>query len=302
SPSAGCRADPPLTTPTVLLVHAHPDDESIATGGTMAHLVRAGARVVLLTATRGEGGEVIGEELDGLEGDRAGLAAHREQELAGALQALGVTEHWYLGQSAPEAAAGFPARRFEDSGMVWGEDGHAHAPATMPPDAFCAADPDDVAARVSAVVEAVDPHLVLAYGADGGYGHPDHRRGPDLRRDRARLRRHGLPARRGPFHHRGRGPRGRGPGRRGRAGAEGNGDGRARHPGHGRRRLLRPVEPDRPADRHGRALRAGGLREERGRTRAGTAGRHGRRDRAAGTRPFPGRAGTGHRDRRTPAR
>ena len=187
-----------MTTPTVLLVHAHPDDESIATGGTMAHLVRAGARVVLLTATRGEGGEVIGEELAGLEGDRAGLAAHREQELAAALQALGVTEHAYLGQSAPEAAAGFPARRFEDSGMVWGEDGHAHAPATMPPDAFCAADPDDVAARVSAVIEAVDPHLVLTYAADGGYGHPDHRRcheatvsalrrGGPARSDRTRL-------------------------------------------------------------------------------------------------------------------
>ena len=158
----------------------------------MAHLVQAGARVVLLTATRGEGGEVIGAPLAHLAGDRAGLAAHREQELAAALQALGVTEHAYLGQSAPEAAAGFPARRFEDSGMVWGEDGHAHAPATMSPDALCAADLDEVAGRIAAVIDALDPHLVLTYGADGGYGHPDHRRCHD---GTVRALRRGGPAR-----------------------------------------------------------------------------------------------------------
>ena len=158
----------------------------------MAHLVQAGARVVLLTATRGEGGEVIGAPLAHLAGDRAGLAAHREQELAAALQALGVTEYAYLGQSAPEAAAGFPARRFEDSGMVWGEDGHAHAPATMSPDALCAADLDEVAGRIAAVIDALDPHLVLTYGADGGYGHPDHRRCHD---GTVRALRRGGPAR-----------------------------------------------------------------------------------------------------------
>lgn len=161
---------------TVLFVHAHPDDESIATGGTLAHLVRAGARVVVLTATRGEGGEVIGEQLAHLAGDRQGLAAHREGELAAAMRAVGVTDHRFLGSTDPEARAGFPARRFEDSGMVWGEDGHAHAPATMPDAALCAADPDDVARRIAAVVAELDPHLVITYGADGGYGHPDHRR------------------------------------------------------------------------------------------------------------------------------
>lgn len=161
---------------TVLFVHAHPDDESIATGGTIAHLVRAGARVVVLTATRGEGGEVIGEELAHLAGDRQGLAAHRERELAAAMRALGVADHRFLGSTDPEARAGFPARRFEDSGMVWGEDGHAHAPASMPDAALCAADPDDVARRIAVVVAELDPHLVITYGADGGYGHPDHRR------------------------------------------------------------------------------------------------------------------------------
>ena len=72
----------------VLFVHAHPDDESILTGGTMAQLAAAGAAVTLLTATRGEGGEVIGEEHAALFGDRPGLAAHRETELAAAVAAL----------------------------------------------------------------------------------------------------------------------------------------------------------------------------------------------------------------------
>lgn len=164
---------------TVLFVHAHPDDESIATGGTIAHLVRAGARVVVLTATRGEGGEVIGEELAHLAGDRQGLAAHRERELAAAMSAAGVTDHRFLGSTAPEARAGFPARRFEDSGMVWGEDGHAHAPASMPDTSLCAAELDEVARRIATVVAELDPHLVITYGADGGYGHPDHRRCSD---------------------------------------------------------------------------------------------------------------------------
>lgn len=161
---------------TVLFVHAHPDDESIATGGTLAHLVRAGARVVVLTATRGEGGEVIGEELAHLAGDRQGLAAQRERELAAAMSAVGVTDHRFLGSTASEARAGFPARRFEDSGMVWGEDGHAHAPASMPDTSLCAADLDEVARRIATVVAELDPHIVITYGADGGYGHPDHRR------------------------------------------------------------------------------------------------------------------------------
>lgn len=166
--------------PTVLFVHAHPDDESIATGGTIAHLVRAGARVVLLTATRGEGGEVIGAEFAHLAGDRAGLAAHRERELADAMSALGVSDHRVLGSTYPEVSAGFPSRRFEDSGMVWGDDGHAHAPASMSESALCAADLDDAAGRLAAIVASLDPHIVITYGADGGYGHPDHRRCHDM--------------------------------------------------------------------------------------------------------------------------
>ncbi|WP_084499790.1 PIG-L family deacetylase [Brevibacterium album] len=169
-----------MSTPTVLFVHAHPDDESIATGGTLARLVRAGAHVVLLTATRGEGGEVIGEELAHLEGDRAGLAAHRETELAEAMRILGVRDHRFLGAGESRARAdALPSRRFEDSGMVWGADGHAHAPESMPDAALCAADLGLVAAYVGEVVDEVDPDIVITYAADGGYGHPDHRRAHD---------------------------------------------------------------------------------------------------------------------------
>ncbi|GAA2088120.1 PIG-L family deacetylase [Brevibacterium salitolerans] len=172
-----------MSTPTVLFVHAHPDDESIATGGTLARLVRAGARVVLLTATRGEGGEVIGEELAHLEGEREALAAHRENELAAAMRILGVRDHRFLGDpgdGAPvfrgDQGGDLPARRFEDSGMVWGADGHAHAPDSMPDAALCAADLGLVAMYVWEVIEDVRPDLVITYAADGGYGHPDHRR------------------------------------------------------------------------------------------------------------------------------
>lgn len=163
--------------PRVLFVHAHPDDETITTGGTLATLVDAGAEVVLLTATRGEGGEVIGEDLAHLFGDRPALAAHRETELAAAMRVLGVTDHRFLGDGpAGGAGDGRPSRRFEDSGMVWGEDGHAHAPDDMSADALCAATVTEVAAYIRAVMDEVRPHLVITYASGGGYGHPDHRR------------------------------------------------------------------------------------------------------------------------------
>lgn len=160
----------------VLFVHAHPDDESIMTGGTMAQLAASGAAVTLLTATRGEGGEVIGERHAALFGDRPGLAAHRETELAAAAAALGVTDHRFLGDGeAGGARGGLPARRFEDSGMEWGPDGHAREPADMPAAALCRAPVSEVAAYIREVVRDVDPHLVITYSDGGGYGHPDHR-------------------------------------------------------------------------------------------------------------------------------
>lgn len=182
----------------VLFAHAHPDDESITTGGTIAALVAEGADVTVLTATRGEGGEVMGSEHAALEGDRSGLAAHREGELADAMRALGVTDHRFLGTAAGGASAGgeaaeagssgLPERRFEDSGMEWGSDGHAQAPASMPEAALCAAPLEDVAAYVGAVIDEVRPQLVVTYAEGGGYGHPDHVRVHDAVREALRTR------------------------------------------------------------------------------------------------------------------
>lgn len=152
-------------TPRVLFVHAHPDDETITTGGTIAALVSEGAEVMVLTATRGEGGEVIPAELGHLEGDRQGLARVREQEIAEAMRALGVRLHAFLGGTT---------RIFEDSGMEWGPDGHARPASTMTADALCAADEATVARHIAAVVDAFEPHAVITYAANGGYGHPDH--------------------------------------------------------------------------------------------------------------------------------
>ena len=102
----------------LLLVHAHPDDESIGTGATMAKYVAEGAGVTLVTCTGGEMGEILVPELEHLAADRDDrLAEHRRGELDEAMKALGVTDHRFLG--------GFG--RYRDSGMVWHEDGHAIA-------------------------------------------------------------------------------------------------------------------------------------------------------------------------------
>lgn len=151
--------------PRILFVHAHPDDETITTGGTIATLVAEGAHVTVLSATRGEAGEVIPEDLKGLEGNRTGLARVRESEIAEAMAALGVREHLFLGGTA---------RIFEDSGMEWGPDGHAVAASSMPSDALCATDVSTVARYIAAVIDEVRPHAVVTYAANGGYGHPDH--------------------------------------------------------------------------------------------------------------------------------
>ena len=147
----------------LLLVHAHPDDESIATGAVMAHYAASGAQVSLLTCTLGEEGEILVPELGRLEAGQADqLGGYRIGELARAMRALGVPDHRFLGG----------AGRFRDSGMM-------DTPANKHPRAFWRADSDPavfdtaVAAAVE-VIREVRPHVLVTYDDNGDYGHPDH--------------------------------------------------------------------------------------------------------------------------------
>ncbi|HTZ42453.1 MAG TPA: N-acetyl-1-D-myo-inositol-2-amino-2-deoxy-alpha-D-glucopyranoside deacetylase [Jatrophihabitans sp.] len=155
-----------MTTPAdrrLLLVHAHPDDETIGTGATMAHYAAAGAQVTLVTCTLGEEGEILVPELAQLAADQADqLGGWRIQELRAAMAELGVTDHRFLGG----------AGRFRDSGMLG-------TPANERPRAFWRAEADRAVfdAAVTALVEVireVRPQVLVTYDDFGGYGHPDH--------------------------------------------------------------------------------------------------------------------------------
>jgi N-acetyl-1-D-myo-inositol-2-amino-2-deoxy-alpha-D-glucopyranoside deacetylase len=142
----------------LLLVHAHPDDESIGTGATMAKYAAEGAGVTLVTCTLGELGEVIPPELAYLAADAdGGLGEHRIGELAAACAALGVTDHRFLGGPG----------RWRDSGMM-GE------PSNDAPGCFWQADVDEAAAALLDVIGEVRPQVIISYDDNGFYGHPDH--------------------------------------------------------------------------------------------------------------------------------
>ena len=155
-----------LTAPRrLLLVHAHPDDESLWTGGTIARYAAAGVHVTLVTCTLGEQGEVIPPELRGLAADAADqLGGYRVGELRAACATLGVDDQCFLGGIG----------RWRDSGMLVEPGGRASAPAELHPRAFAAGDLDEQAVQLVEVLRKVDPQVVVSYGPDGGYGHPDH--------------------------------------------------------------------------------------------------------------------------------
>ncbi|TSA48548.1 MAG: N-acetyl-1-D-myo-inositol-2-amino-2-deoxy-alpha-D-glucopyranoside deacetylase [Actinomycetales bacterium] len=139
----------------ILLVHAHPDDETINNGATMALYAARGAQVTLVTCTRGEEGEVLVPELSHLASSRDDrLGAHREIELTNAMRALGVRDHRFLGS-------------FRDSGMMGTETNNR-------PDVFWQADLDTAAQLLVSVIDEIKPHILITYDEIGGYGHPDH--------------------------------------------------------------------------------------------------------------------------------
>lgn len=166
----------------LLAVHAHPDDETLATGALLATWAGAGLPVTVVTCTRGERGEVIDTAahptgLAALEGDGPALAAHREREVAAAVAALGVADHVFLDTVGPAGAGD----RYEDSGMAWVAPGIASTAADgVPEHAFVAVPLHDAAARLAAVVRDRRPRVVVTYEPGGGYGHPDHVRAHEV--------------------------------------------------------------------------------------------------------------------------
>lgn len=142
----------------LLLVHAHPDDEVIGTGATMAHYVATGAHVTLVTCTLGEEGEIHVPALAQLAATEADqLGGYRIAELAAACAALGVTDHRFLGG----------AGRYRDSGMMG-------LPTNEHPRAFWQADLDEAAGYLVEVMREIRPQVLVTYDPNGFYGHPDH--------------------------------------------------------------------------------------------------------------------------------
>jgi N-acetyl-1-D-myo-inositol-2-amino-2-deoxy-alpha-D-glucopyranoside deacetylase len=150
--------DVPGPSRRLLLVHAHPDDETIGNGATMAQYAASGAQVTLVTCTLGEEGEVLVPDLAQLAADRDDLLGqHRIGELAAAMDMLGVTDHRFLGGPG----------RFRDSGMMGLE-------TNTRPGCFWQADVDEAARLLLEVLHEVRPQVVVTYDENGGYGHPDH--------------------------------------------------------------------------------------------------------------------------------
>jgi len=135
---------------TLLLVHAHPDDEAISTGGVMMKAKAHGHRVVNITATRGEAGEIYNMDEAA---SRPRLGDIRTEELKAAGEILGVDRQEFLG--------------YRDSGMVDTAD-------NKDPRSFHQAPLDEAAGRLAVFIREERPDVVVTYAEDGVYGHPDH--------------------------------------------------------------------------------------------------------------------------------
>ena len=143
----------------LLLVHAHPDDETINNGVTMAKYADLGAQVTLVTCTRGEEGEVLVSELASLASDKDDkLGEHREVELKDAMAQLGINDFRFLGA---------PSKKWRDSGMMG-------TPANDRGDVFWQADLDEASNELVKIILEIKPQVLITYDEFGGYGHPDH--------------------------------------------------------------------------------------------------------------------------------
>jgi len=143
----------------MLLVHAHPDDETINNGVTMAKYAKDGAQVTLVTCTRGEEGEVLVAELASLASDKDDkLGQHREIELKDAMAHLGIADFRFLGA---------PNKKWRDSGMMG-------MPQNDRTDVFWQSDLDESANELVKIILEIKPQVLITYDEFGGYGHPDH--------------------------------------------------------------------------------------------------------------------------------
>ena len=143
----------------VLLVHAHPDDETINNGATMALYAELGALVTLVTCTRGEEGDILVPELTNLaSGATDKLGEHRITELTDAMTELGVSDYRFLAEGK---------KVYRDSGMMGTEPNKR-------PDVFWQADIEEATRYLVEVIDEVKPHILITYDEFGGYGHPDH--------------------------------------------------------------------------------------------------------------------------------
>ena len=143
----------------LLLVHAHPDDETINNGVTMAKYAASGAQVTLVTCTRGEEGEVLVTELANLASDKDDkLGEHREVELKDAMAQLGINDFRFLGA---------PNKKWRDSGMMGTTQNERG-------DVFWQADLDEASHELVKIILEIKPQVLITYDEFGGYGHPDH--------------------------------------------------------------------------------------------------------------------------------
>ena len=148
-----------------MLVHAHPDDETIGTGATMARYAAEGVEVSLVTCTLGEEGEVLVDDLLHLAADNEDdLGPQRLEELTEAMGALGITDFVRLGGDA----------HYRDSGMAYDDKGAAVVRTALRPGIFWTTDLLEAANELVPIIRSRRPQVLITYDENGGYGHPDH--------------------------------------------------------------------------------------------------------------------------------